>query len=192
MAVEDGPAITVACAVTNTGDRAGQEVVQLYIGDLEAQVARPPFELKAFSKVPLEPGATTTVVFRLGARELSYWSTAHRRWILEGGGFEIAVGASSRDLRLRATVDIAAPPLPARLDAMSTLHEWLADPDGSAALRQAIGVHPDGTPRGILGDDELIRIIGGAPLDSLVGFPGLGIEARTVAELAQRFQPPSP
>jgi beta-glucosidase len=72
----------------------------------------------------------------LEARDLSYWSTTHRRWVLEGGVFELGVGASSRDLRL------TAPPLPVRLDGMATLQEWLAHPEGSTALRQAVGSIP--------------------------------------------------
>jgi beta-glucosidase len=101
-------AVTVACTVTNTGQRAGKEVVQLYVGDPEAQVARPVRELKGFVKVGLEPGRSETVTFHLGARDLSYWSVAHGGWWLEAGAFEIAVGASSRDLRLTTTVDIPA------------------------------------------------------------------------------------
>jgi beta-glucosidase len=180
--------ITVTCTVTNTGPRRGQEVVQLYVADPEAQVARPMRELKGFAKVTVEPGEVGTVAFHLGARDLSYWSTTHGRWVLEAGAFEIAVGASSRDLRLRTTVDVPAPPLPARLDATSTLQEWLADPDGATALRQAVGVEPDGRPSGILGDEHLIAIIGGMPLGGLAAFPGFGIDHATVTEVLRRFE----
>jgi beta-glucosidase len=183
-AAQDGDlAVTVTCTVANTGGRAGKEVVQLYVGDPQAQVARPVRELKAFAKVSLEPGQAATVTFRLDARDLSYWSAAHHRWVLEAGAFELAVGASSRDLRLTTTLEVPAPPLPVRLDAMATLEEWLAHPEGSAALRRAVGVDDDGRPRGILGDDELIRVIGNFPLGSLAAFPGLGIDHATVDHL---------
>ena len=119
-------------------------------------MARPVRELKAFAKVDLDPGETTVVEFTLAARDLSYWSTSLNDWVLEGGEFELAVGASSRDLRLTTTVDIAAPPLPVRLDGMSTLQEWLADPTGSALLHKAVGTDEDGRPKGILGNEELI------------------------------------
>jgi beta-glucosidase len=186
--VEDGDlTITVRCTVTNTGDRPGKEVVQLYVADPHAQVVRPIRELRAFIKISLEPGAAETVTFHLDARDLSYWSTKHHRWLVEAGVFEFAIGASSRDLRLATTLDVPAPPLPVRLDAMATLQEWLADPEGSAALRQAIGVDPDGRPRGILADDELIKIIGNVPISSLAVFPGLGIDHATVTDLVRRF-----
>lgn len=182
-----GTAINITCTITNTGARAGKEVVQLYVGDPVAAVRRPVRELKAFTKVHLEAGAHTTVTFQLNARDLSYWSAAHHRWVLEGGIFEIAVGASSRDLRLAETVDITAPVPAVRLDSMATLQEWLADQQGSAALRQAIGRTPEGHPRGILADAELAQVIGNFPLSSLAAFPGTGISNAIVAELTQRF-----
>jgi beta-glucosidase len=186
---EDGDlAVSIGCTVTNTGDRAGKEVVQLYLGDPEAQVARPVRELKAFTKVGLEPGAAETVTFRLSARDLSYWSPTKHDWVLEGGTFEIAVGASSRDLRLTSTVDVPAPPLPIRLDAMATLQEWLAHPEAGPALRQAVGVDVNGKARGIVGNEEMLAMIGNFPLGTLTAF-GMGIDHATVAEMLRRFGP---
>jgi len=181
--------VAVTCTVTNTGERAGKEVVQLYVRDPQAAVARPVRELKRFSKISLEPGQAREVTFWLEARDLSYWSPSHHRWVLEAGSFEFAVGASSRDLRRTATIDVAAPPLPVRLDAMATVQEWLADPAGSAALRQAVGTDADGRPRGILGDDDLIKIIGNFPISSLAAFPGRGLDHATITSLIQQFQP---
>jgi beta-glucosidase len=173
---QDGNLVVhVSCRVTNTGDRRGKEVVQLYVGDPEASVARPVRELKAFAKVELAPGEATVVGFALTARDLSYWSTSLKDWALEGGEFELAVGASSRDLRLTTIVDIAAPPLPARLDGMSTLQEWLADPTGSVLLHQAVGTDDTGRPKGILGNEELMVVIGNFPISTLAAFPGLGL-----------------
>jgi beta-glucosidase len=179
-------AVTVSCTVANTGRRRGKEVVQLYVGDPEASVARPVRELKAFTKVDLEPGAATTVTFTLTGRDLSYWSPAVRDWVVEGGEFVLAVGASSRDLRLTTTVEITAPPVPVALDGMSTLQEWLADPVGGPRLRAAVGTDESGRPAGILGDDELLHVIGNFPISSLAAFPGLGITHATVDELAGR------
>lgn len=116
------------------------------------------------------------MTFVLDERDLSYWSPAHRRWVLEGGTIEISVGASSRDLRATATLDVPAPPTRPALNADATLREWLADPDGSAALREAVGTGPDGTPNGILGDDETLTVLGDFPLRVLTVFPGLGID----------------
>jgi beta-glucosidase len=184
---QDGDLVVeVACRVTNTGHRRGKEVVQLYVRDPEASVARPVRELKAFAKVDLDPGETTVVEFTLAARDLSWWSTSRGDWVLEGGEFELAVGASSRDLRRTTTVDIAAPPLPVRLDGMSTLEEWLADPSGSALLHKAVGTDEDGRPKGILGDEELLPVIGNFPISTLAAFPGLGFTHDLVQSLVEQ------
>ena len=183
-------AITVTCTVTNVGPRAGKEVVQLYVADLQSSVARPVRELKGFVKIALEPRASKTVELTLNARDLSYWSSIHKRWLLESGSFAVSVGASSRDLRLTTTVDVRASPPPTRLDATATLQEWLADPEGSVALRQAIGVGPDGRVRGILADAELQRVIGDFPIGSLAAFPGVGISHAIVDDLLRRFGSP--
>ena len=176
-------AVTVRCTITNTGGRAGHEVVQVYVGDPAAAVARPPRELKAFAKVGLEPGAGQDVTFTLTARDLSYWSAVHRRWVLEPGEFRICVGASSRDIRLSAAITVAAtlPALP--LSGTSTLTEWLSDPAGGQALRDALGTRPDGRPGGILGNEELLAIIGNMPLGTLAAFPGLGVTPELIDTL---------
>ena len=170
-----GPGIATV-TVINTGERRGKEVAQLYVAAPSARVARPVRELKAFAKVDLEPGEATTVTFTLDERDLSYWSSVDRSWVLEGGSYEISVGASSRDLRVTATLEVPAPPVRPRLDADATLREWLADPDGAAALREAVGVGPDGTPNGVLGDGQTLTVLGDFPLRVLTAFPGLGID----------------
>jgi beta-glucosidase len=178
----DGTDVTVGATVTNTGGRAGREVVQLYVGDPEAAVARPPAELRGFTKIALEPGEARTVSFTLGARDLSYWSTRDGGWVLEAGEFEISVGASSRDLRLCRTITVDAPAPPRPLTADSTLQEWLADPAGGPALRAVAGP-------GVLDDAELQRVISNFPLGRLAAFPGMGITHETLGHLGVRPAP---
>ncbi|MBK7897164.1 MAG: glycoside hydrolase family 3 C-terminal domain-containing protein [Anaerolineaceae bacterium] len=95
-----GSEIAVSLDVTNTGDRAGQEVVQLYLGDEEAKVVRPLQELKAFAKVALEPGETQTVTLTLNQQSLAFFDTAVHDWTTEPGRFTVRLGSSSRDIRL--------------------------------------------------------------------------------------------
>ena len=142
-------------------------------------MARPPRELKRFAKVNLDAGESEKVVFRLCARDLSYWSTTASAGTLEGGDFELAIGASSRDVRLRTTIAIPAPPLRVRLDEMATLHEWLEDPDGAALLHEVMGTDASRRPRGILGNDELLALIGNFPIGRLAAFPGFGLDQST-------------
>jgi len=189
-AEDDTLAVAVTCTVTNTGQRAGKEVVQLYVTDPDSSVARPPRELKGFAKTAtLAPGEGQTVTFRLQSRDLSYWSVRQHRWVLEGGTFRLGVGASSRDLRLTTTIEATALPPTVELDGMSTLEECLAHPVGAGLLREAVGVDENGRPRGILGDEELIRVIGNFPIRTLAAFPGLGIDHATVDHLLRRLPP---
>jgi beta-glucosidase len=99
---EIGPAATstIQCSVTNTGSRAGDEVVQLYIRDVLASVARPVIELKRFERVHLAPGEKKTLTFTIGPDDLRMLDK-NMKWIVEPGTFRILIGASSRDLRLR-------------------------------------------------------------------------------------------
>lgn len=104
-----GPAAaTIECEVTNTGARAGAEVVQLYVEPPRLSVPRPPRELKGFARVELAPGETRTVSLQLTPRAFAYYAVAAHAWTVEAGDYGIAVGSSSRDIRLRASCPVAS------------------------------------------------------------------------------------
>jgi beta-glucosidase len=178
--------ITASLTVSNTGSVAGREVVQLYVGAPHSSVARPARELRGFATVELARGESTDVQFTLGWRDLAHWSTTHRRWVIEPGEFTLEVGASSRDIRLRTDVRVEATPPRPVLDGTATLNEWMADADGAAAIRAAVGVDADGHPGGILGNAELLEMIGNFSLDRLPAFPGFGITHDLVRTLTSR------
>ena len=96
--ISDTETVLVSVDVTNTGERAGAEVVQLYIGAPESDVFRPVRELKGFEKVFLEPGQTKTVTFELDARAFSYWDIRLNDWFVRSGSYHIQIGRSSRDI----------------------------------------------------------------------------------------------
>ena len=106
--VSIGENVEVAVTVTNSGQRAGKEVVQLYVSDLEASLMRPPQELKGFQKVELQPGESQTVRFTLNPRALAFYDPQREGWVAETGQFEVRVGASSRDIRARAAFALKA------------------------------------------------------------------------------------
>ena len=130
--------IDVAVTVTNTGSRPGAEVVQVYVSDPVASVQRPERELKAFAKVPLEPGASQEVTFTLTSRDLAYWHPVLHRWTVEGGVFEIAVGSSSRNLPEAAVVDVEGEDLTLPLDAESSFGEFYRHPVTGPLLRDVV------------------------------------------------------
>jgi beta-glucosidase len=104
----DGPTATLSLELTNTGDRAGAEVVQVYVRPVKPPVERPDKELKAFAKVTVEPGKTTPVTLTLGPRAFAYYAPDARAWRIAEGRYELLVGASARDIRLSGSVDVKA------------------------------------------------------------------------------------
>jgi beta-glucosidase len=99
---------TVEVTVANTGDMGGAEVVQLYVRDVQSTVHRPDKELKSFIKVHLDPGESERVQLPLDRRAFAFWDVASGDWQVEGGDFELLVGASSRDIRASATIEITS------------------------------------------------------------------------------------
>jgi beta-glucosidase len=98
-------ALRIACTVRNTGDRAGDEVVQLYLRDVVASLVRPVRELKGFRRISLEPGEACRVLFTLHADLLAFTGREGRR-IVEPGRVEVMIGASSADIRLEGGFDL--------------------------------------------------------------------------------------
>ena len=97
---------SVTLTVTNTGARDGAEIVQVYIAKPGAEIFRPAQELKAFARVPLAAGESRTVTLPLDDKAFRYWNTRTDGWEIEGGRYEVRVGASSADIRLTAEADI--------------------------------------------------------------------------------------
>jgi beta-glucosidase len=91
---------TVRCRVKNSGRRAGDEVVQLYVHDILASVARPVMQLEGFQRMHLEPGEERELVFTLSREQLQMLDR-DMRWVVEPGAFRVMIGASSKDIRLR-------------------------------------------------------------------------------------------
>ncbi|MFN4313815.1 MAG: glycoside hydrolase family 3 N-terminal domain-containing protein [Chitinophagaceae bacterium] len=97
--------VTVKINISNTGSRAGEEVVQFYIRDRVATVVRPVKELKDFKKIHLNPGETKTVEFSIDRNTLAFYNN-NIDWIVEPGEFDIMIGASSADIRSRAVLEV--------------------------------------------------------------------------------------
>jgi beta-glucosidase len=135
----DTEGTTISVDVTNTGNVAGKEVVQVYVHDRRSALVRPFKELKGFVKIALEPAETRTVSIPLDFRSFAYYHPAYKRWITEDGDFDILIGASSADIRHLITVHLQSSLKLARpLGSNSTIREWLEDSRGRAFLEPII------------------------------------------------------
>jgi beta-glucosidase len=102
--IQDTETVAVSVIVKNTGDRAGKEIVQLYVKDVKSSVNRPEKELKGFEKVDLQPGEEKTVTFLLNKRAFAYYNVEMKDWHVETGEFEILVGESSQEIVLNESI----------------------------------------------------------------------------------------
>jgi beta-glucosidase len=104
--IKDTETLIVTCKVTNTGQQAGSEVVQLYVSKPETVIIRPQQELKGFAKVRLQPGESQTVSFTLTSRDFAYYNLELADWHVESGPYLLRLSASSRDVRLEGRVEV--------------------------------------------------------------------------------------
>jgi beta-glucosidase len=102
--------IGVSVDIANTGSRAGDEVVQMYVQHINSAVARPIKDLRGFRRITLQPGESRRVSFALPAQQLAYWDSVAGNWSLERGNVRVLVGASSADIKLTSTFAVHARP----------------------------------------------------------------------------------
>ena len=105
-AIKRDQTLTVKCNITNTSKVTGAEIVQLYINDEKARLARPVKELKGFEKVFLKPNETKVVTFKVTLKDLQFFDDLYKQWVAENGRFNILIGSSSRDIKLKASFDL--------------------------------------------------------------------------------------
>ena len=100
--------INLSVTIKNTGKRKGDEVVQLYVHDVASSVKRALKELRGFERISLNPGGTKTVKFEVPAEKLAFYDENTHRFVVEPGLFDIMVGSSSEDIRLRGKIEVVA------------------------------------------------------------------------------------
>lgn len=164
--------LNVSIEITNTGKRAGQEVVQLYIRDKAASVQRPEKELKAFAKVHLEAGESRTVTLTITREALAYYDILKHAWLAEAGEFEVLIGSSSQDIHATDTFRLSEsslfgtvpPQARPRLGLSSTLAQLLANPAARAILTRHVPLVPT------LLDTEQLEMVNNWQLPQIAGF----------------------
>lgn len=175
---KDAEGLEVALDVTNTGKVAGKEAVQVYVHDRQSRLPRPYKELAGFAKVDLQPGETKTVTIKLNPKAFAYYDPGYHAWVWESGEFEVMVGASAADIRLRDTATLeSTQDLPSILNAESTIKEWLEDKRGKAVFEPVLKQIVDSSRKAFgLSENEsfigmdLMGFLMDMPLRSVLGF----------------------
>jgi beta-glucosidase len=153
---------TVSVTVTNTGSRGGRHVVQVYVATTAGPVRRPARELRAFTKVSLEPGESRTVDLELDRRAFAYWDVREHGWVVAPGEYTVQIGRSASDVVAEAAVTLAGDDVVPELTPQSSVAEWFAHPVvGADLLKGFLAALPDDAGAN---HDSLLQMIGSMPM----------------------------
>ena len=197
--IKDTDTLKVTLKVKNTGDRAGKEIVQLYVADKTGAACRPVKELKNFVKVELQPQEEKTVEMELDKRSFAWYNTQIHDWYAASGEYEILAAASSRDIRLKKTVYVeSTTELPIHVHMNTTIGELLENPRTKAVIEgmtDSLIQHMGGSS----GDEEeesaaseaiskemSLKMMENSPLRTLRSFMGMSTEE--IKELIEKLQ----
>ena len=197
--IKDTDTLKVTLKVKNTGDRAGKEIVQLYVADKTGAACRPVKELKNFVKVELQPQEEKTVEMELDKRSFAWYNTQIHDWYAASGEYEILAAASSRDIRLKKTVYVeSTTELPIHVHMNTTIGELLENPRTKAVIEgmtDSLIQHMGGSS----GDEEeesaaseaiskemSLKMMENSPLRTLRSF--MGMSTGEIRELIVKLQ----
>jgi beta-glucosidase len=172
---------TVTLTVTNTGDRAGRHVVQVYVATSAGPVRRPARELRAFTKLSLQPGDSRTVTLQLDRRAFAYWDVREAGWVVAPGDYTVQVGRSCADIVVEQTVTLAGDQVVPELTLESSVEEWFAHPvAGGPLLAGFLASMPDGAAEMHAG---MLSMIGSMPMRRFAADFGSAIPAAELERL---------
>jgi beta-glucosidase len=153
---------TASVTVTNTGERAGRHVVQVYVATTAGPVRRPARELRAFTKVPLQPGESRTVELVLDRRAFAYWDVREHGWVVAPGQYTVQVCANAAEVLAGETVTLAGDAIVPELTLGSSVAEWFEHPVvGPQLLEGFLASMPDGAAEMHAG---MLQMIGSMPM----------------------------
>ncbi|MFP4017116.1 MAG: beta-glucosidase [Halanaerobiales bacterium] len=191
--ITDQEELTVTLKVKNTGKCKGKEIVQLYVRDIESSVIKADKELKGFAKVDLEPGEEKIVNFTLDKRSFAYYNTDIKDWYVESGEYQILIGSSSRDIRLKETVDVQSTvELPWEITVNTNVGDLMENPDTKKVLDEVMAPFMENSPiggddSGAVSDDMAMAMMKYMPLRSLSNFGGRDVKREMIENLVDRL-----
>jgi beta-glucosidase len=173
--------------VTNTGGRAGQHVVQVYVATTAGPVRRPARELRAFTKVSLEPGETRTVTLDLDRRAFAYYDIREPGWIVAPGTYVVQVGENAATVVAEAAITLAGDRVIRELTLDSTVGDWFTHPIVGAALLDELAAGMTQEQRsGLTADPDLMRAVASMPMRKALGMLGGAVPEATLERLMAR------
>jgi beta-glucosidase len=183
--LSENETLTATLAVKNEGHCAGKEIIQFYVAAPKTGTIRPVKELKGFIKVSLNPDEAKTVSVTLTSRDFAWYDSGAADWRLGAGEHRILVGASSTDIRLETTVQIAPQISPAKVyTEWSTFAEIMSDPAGAAILARSFA---DAAPQGDTHDEglgvDVFELAKNVPLKKMIAMSGRGDTETAMGEL---------
>jgi beta-glucosidase len=172
--ITDRDTLQVRVTITNKGDRFGQEIVQLYVRDVESAAIRPEKELKGFVKVALDPGEAQTVSFTLDKRSFAYYDAEQKDWHVETGEYEVLIGGSSRDIHLKASLNVrSTTEIVPSFHRNTTLGELMSNPATIPILAQLQSIAPSSEPQSdAVSSEMMMAMMRYMPLRALLPFIG--------------------
>ena len=195
--IKDTDKLKVRLKVKNTGNRAGKEIVQLYVADKTGAASRPVKELRNFVKVELQPQEEKTVEMELDKRSFAWYNTQIHDWYAASGEYEILAAASSRDIRLKKTVYVESTrELPMHIHMNTTIGELLENPKTKAVIEgmtDSLIQHMGGSSEEensaaseAITKEMSLKMMENSPLRSLRSF--MGMRTEEIQELIQKLQ----
>jgi len=189
--INDNETITVTVKIKNTGDLPGKEIVQLYVRDVESSVIRPEKELKGFEKIELQPQEEKSVSFTLDKRAFAYYNVDIKDWYVETGEFEILVGSSSRDIRLKETIKVnSTTRMKKKFTRNTPIGDLLEDPTGAIVFNQIMERISQSVPffAGQEGSQMMRAMFRYMPLRSLINFSRGAFTEEMLNDLLAKLQ----
>ena len=195
--IKDTDKLKVTLKVKNTGNRAGKEIVQLYVADKTGAASRPVKELKNFVKVELQPQEEKTVEMELDKRSFAWYNTDIHDWYAASGEYEILAAASSRNIRLKKTVYVeSTTELPMHIHMNTTIGELLENPKTKAVVEgmtDSLIQHMGGSSEEensaaseAITKEMSLKMMENSPLRSMRSFMGMTTEE--IQEFIQKLQ----
>ncbi|WP_433441267.1 glycoside hydrolase family 3 C-terminal domain-containing protein [Nonomuraea sp. CA-141351] len=181
----------VSVTVANTGRRYGKHVVQLYVATQAGPVRRPARELRAFTKIGLEPGRSTTVTFDLDARAFAYWDIKEGRWLVAPGDYTVQIGENASAIVVEETIKLAGEVIAKELTMDSSVGEWFAHPQVGPVLMRHIAATMTEEQQAVAAEhQDLLKMIESLPMHQFLSPMGVQLPDEAVQEMIELSRRP--